>query len=58
MFSVTNLPAFVTHNEGTSDFTIAKNSDSDLIGEYTVTVHSEIRVPNDYTQTSFTTISG
>ena len=53
-----NLPVFVTHNEASSDFTIQRNSDSNLIGEYAVTVRSEIQVPSDYTETSFTTVSG
>ena len=45
-----NLPAFVTHNEGTSDFTIPQNSDLSLIGSYTVRIRSEISVPTDHTQ--------
>ena len=40
--TLTNLPDFVIHNESTSDFTLPKNSDLDLIGEYTVTIRSEI----------------
>ena len=54
--TITNLPDFAIHNEGTSDFTIPKNGDLDLIGEYTVTIRSEIQVPTDHTQTTFTTM--
>ena len=35
------------HNEATSDFTIARNSDLSLIGSYTVSVRSEILIPDD-----------
>ena len=51
-----NLPDFVTHNVGTSDFTIPQNVDLSLIGSYTVTIRSEIQVPDDYTLTSYTTM--
>ena len=54
--TVTNLPAFANHNEPSSDFTIPQNNDLDLIGEYTVTLRSEISVPDDHTQTTFTTL--
>ena len=54
--TLTNLPAFVTHNEFTSDFTIPKNSDLSIIGSYTVGLRSEIQIPNDFTMTSFTTL--
>ena len=36
--TVTGMPNFMTHNEDTSDFTIASNPDLSLIGSYTVTV--------------------
>ena len=52
--TVTNLPVFANHNEPTSDFTIPQNNDLSLIGEYTVTLRSEIQVPNDHTQSTFT----
>ena len=53
--TVISLPAFVTHNEASSDFTILKNSDLSLIGnEYTVTLKSEICIPDDYTNASCT----
>ena len=52
--TVVDLPPFVTHNELSSDFTIPQNNDLNLIGEYTVTLRSEIQVPDDHTQTSFT----
>ena len=54
--TVTNLPSFANHNEATSDFTIPQNNDLDLIGEYTVTLRSEIQVPDDYTQSTYTTV--
>ena len=54
--TVTNLPVFANHNEATSDFTIPQNNDLSLIGEYTVTLRSEIEVPNDHTKTIFTTM--
>ena len=53
--TITGLPNFVTHNEGTSDFNIPKISDLDLIGEYTVTIRSEIEVPDDATSGTTTT---
>jgi hypothetical protein len=45
--TLTNLPAFVTHNAGTSDFTVPLNGDLSLIGEYTVNIDSSICVPID-----------
>ena len=52
--SLTNLPAFVTHREASSDFTIAHNLDLSILGLYTVTIEGRISVPDDYTQTTFT----
>ena len=52
--TVTDLPTFSTHNEPSSDFTIPQNNDLDLIGEYTVTLRSEIQVPDDHTKATFT----
>ena len=52
--TVTNLPPWANHNEGTSDFTIPQNNDLDLIGEYTVTLKSEIQVPKDHTKSIYT----
>ena len=52
--TVTNLPIWATHNEPSSDFTIPQNNDLDLIGEYTVTIKSEIQVPDDHTKMTFT----
>ena len=51
-----DLPNFVAYNKDTSDFLIPQNSDLSLIGNYPVTIRSEIRVPDDYTMTSFTTM--
>ena len=47
--TVTNLPDFANHNESSSDFTIPQNNNLDLIGEYIVTLRSEIQVPDDHT---------
>ena len=47
--TISNLPSFVIHNENSSDFTINSTNDLDLIGEYPVTIRSEICVPDDYT---------
>jgi len=52
--TLTNLPTFVTHNGGVSDFTIPQNSDLSIIGEYTVTLKSRISVPDDYLKSSYT----
>ena len=54
--TVTNLPNFANHNEPSSDFTIPQNSDLDLIGEYTVTLKSEIHVPDDHSKATYTTM--
>ena len=53
---LTNLPAFVLHNEDTADFTILQNNDLSILGSYTVTLRSEIYIPDDYMMTSFTTM--
>jgi len=47
--TVTNLPTFATHNTGSIDFTIPQTSDLNLMGEYIVTINSQICVPDDYT---------
>ena len=52
--TLTDLPVWTVHNEATQDFTIPQFFDLSLIGEYVVTVHSQISVPNDYTNTTFT----
>ena len=54
--TILNLPSFLTHNELSADFTVSALSDLSLIGEYTITVRSEIMVPTDYTKSSFDTI--
>ena len=54
--TVTNLPSFANHNEPSSDFTIPQNNNLSLIGEYIVTLRSEIQVPDDYTLTSYTSM--
>ena len=52
--TLTNLPTFVTHNAPTmADFSVPYSSDLSLIGSYSVTIRSEIKVPNDYTETTF-----
>ena len=55
--TLTGLPTFVTHQETSKDFLIAKNEDLSLDATYTVTLRSEILVPDDHTLTSFTTWS-
>ena len=55
--TVTNLPAFVIHNEAASTFTVPSTLDINRVGQYTVTVKSEINVPDDASQTSFSTFS-
>ena len=52
--TVTNLPAFMLHNEPVSDFTVTQVTDLALLGEYTVTLRSEICVPDDYTEATCT----
>ena len=52
--TLTNLPGFVTHNGASSDFTVPQNGDLSLIGEYTVNIRSEVQVPDDHTQSTFT----
>jgi hypothetical protein len=54
--SLTNLPSFVTHNKAAADFSLPQMSDLDLIGSYVVTMRSEIRIPDDHTATSHTTM--
>ena len=53
--TLTDLPVFMTHNEASSDFTVPQSDDLNLIGEYTVNIRSEIQVPDDPTQSTFTT---
>ena len=53
--TVTNLPSFASHNELAKDFNIPMTEQHDLDGIYTVTLKSEIQVPDDYTKTTFTT---
>ena len=52
--TATNLPSFVTHNSGSADFTLSEINDLALIGEYIVTMISEICVPDDYTMDTCT----
>ena len=54
--TVTNLPAWTLHNVASSDFTIPQNDNLSLVGSYTVTLRSEIKIPNDYTKTTFKTL--
>jgi len=56
--TVTNLPAFATHNPATADFTIDYLEDLNLVGEYVVTIRSEICVPDDYTGATCTLMAG
>ena len=45
--TLTDLPTFVTQNIADADFTVPFNSDLSLIGQYPVTIRSEIQVPVD-----------
>ena len=55
--TLTDLPTFMTHNEPTSkDFSIDQIDDLSLVGEYIVTIKSEIEVPDDYTMSTFSTL--
>ena len=51
---MTNLPAWTTHNEVAADFTVAYTDDLSRLGEYVVTMNSQICVPDDYTLASCT----
>ena len=53
---MSNLPAFAIHDEPASNFIIPQNNDLGLIGKYTVTLRSEICVPDDHTQATCTTL--
>ena len=53
--TVTNLPAFVVHNEAASTFMVPFTLDINRVNQYIVTVRSEINVPDNASQTSFTT---
>lgn len=54
--TISNLPVFATHNGPTTDdFSLPQTTDLSLLGSYTVTVRSEIQVPNNYSKTTFTT---
>lgn len=48
------LPAWITHNVASSDFTVPSTGDLSLIGTYTYNIQSTITVPNDYTNTAST----
>jgi len=50
--TITGLPTFMKHNKLTAKFTIAQTFNLALIGMYTLTIRSEINVPNDYTMTT------
>ena len=54
--TVTNLPVFAKHNPATSDFTVPQTTDLTLLGEYIVTLRSEICVPNDHTKAACKTM--
>ena len=54
--TVSNVPAFAVHNDVSADFSVPTNSDLSLIGEYIITIRSEIQVPDDYTKSTFSTM--
>ena len=52
-----NSPDFLIHNSPDSnDFNVAQVTDLTLAGEYTVTIQSEIQMPDDYTMSTFTPV--
>ena len=53
---INNLPSFVTHNADTRDFTIPQIGDHSILGQYIVTLRSEISIPDDFTMTTYTTL--
>ena len=55
--SVTNLPAFATHDMTGQFFSVPYTADLGLIGSYTVTIKSEISFFNDYSLTTQTTLT-
>ena len=55
--SMTGLPAWVTYDDANRDFTVPLSSDPARVGQYPVTITSELSVPTDYTKTAFITIS-
>ena len=55
--TVSNLPSWATHNEAAQDFSISSIADLSMIGQYTVDMHSEIQIPDDATQATFTTMT-
>ena len=54
--TVTDLPAFVTHNSSAKSFTVQTSDPLDK-GSYIVSLGSRIKVPTDYSRSSFTEIS-
>lgn len=55
--TVTNLPAFMSHDVAASEFTIERIDDLSLIGAYTISVKSEIQIPDDPSLSSYSTLS-
>ena len=53
LVTMTNLPPWATHNLANSDFTVAQTSDLARIGEYVVTIRSEISMPSDYSKSLY-----
>ena len=51
--TVTDLPSFMTHDIAMSDFSVNSFTDLSKLGEYLVRIKSEIRVPTDFTNTTF-----
>lgn len=47
--TLTNLPAYVTHDGTVKDFSVPENYDLSLIGQQTVVIRGEIQVPLDAT---------
>lgn len=49
------MPSFVTHNDIAKSFTVSTDDFANE-GPYTLTIINSIEVPDDWTQSSFTTI--
>ena len=55
--SVTNLPNFMIHNKASSDFTINRVDNTNLIGTYTVSITCSLQVIDDPFLNTFSEIS-
>ena len=52
------MPSFLKHNSRTTqDFSLLKQDDLSLVGEYKVKIRADIEIPDDYTKTSVTLVT-